>query len=175
MTAIHEPGSAAANDGIRQFGAPADGDVAPIPRLVAHVVVLDGDRILVVDDGVHCHLPGGLVPTGLDPLDALQERLRTTTGHHLESPVAFQRARRWTQDETGRPVNEECHFYVAALGDRTTEPLPAGGTTRWAPRDAALDLMADDASRWVLSVALLATAVTGRLGAPPQRGVPLQP
>lgn len=174
MTAIHEPDSAAANEGIRQFGAPDDPAADPTPRLVAHAVVFDGDRILVVDDGVHCHLPGGPVPDGVDTLDALQRRVHTATGHELVSPVGFQRARRWTHDG-GREVNEECHFYVAALGDRTTEPLPAGGTTRWAPRDAALDLMADDASRWVLSVALLATAITDTLGASPPGDVPLPP
>jgi hypothetical protein len=176
MTAIHEP-SSAANDGMRQFGAPPDPRAEPSPTsgLAVHAVVLDADRILVVDDGVHCHLPGGQVPPGVDMLDALQARVHASTGHDLVGAVSFQRARRWTVDEEGRAVNEECHFYLASLGDRTTEPLPAGGTTRWAPRDAALDLMADEASRWVLSVVLLATAITGGLGARRQGDLPLPP
>jgi hypothetical protein len=171
MTAIHEPEPAATNDGIRQFGAPLASAGGADHRSVAHALVLDSDRILVVDDGVHCHLPGGPVPAD-DTLAALQEVVQATTGHRLVEATPFQRARRWTVDEQGRDVNEECHFFLATLDEHTTAPLPSGGTTRWAPRDAALDLMADEASRWVLSVALLATAITGRLGAGPEHGVP---
>ena len=163
MTAIHQPESTATNDGIRQFGAPVGHGRASAPAVATHAIVLDRDRILVLDDGIHCHLPGGPVPAGHDTLVALQQVVEATP---------FQRARRWTLDAEGRDVNEECHFYLAALDDHWTAPLPSGGTTRWAPRDAALDLMVDEASRWVLSVALLATAITGRLGAGPERGLP---
>ena len=89
--------------------------------------------------------------------------LRTSIiGHELAGATPFQRARQWVLAD-GQAVNKDCHFFLATLGDRATEPLSTDGFARWAPQDAALDLMAEDASRWAVSVALCAHAIVAGL------------
>jgi 8-oxo-dGTP diphosphatase len=146
---------------LRQFGAPEPGLPTAV-RPGAYAIVLDHDRILVIDDGRQFCLPGGGVEADEDLLAALHREVREETGHDLDHATPFQRALQWVAAD-GRAINKDCHFFLATLGDRAAEPLSTEGVARWAPQDAALDLMAEEASRWAVSVALCAHAIVAGL------------
>lgn len=151
--------------GVRQFGEPRPGVECRV-REGAYVIVVDRDRILVIDDGRRFFLPGGGFEAGEDALAALRREVREETGHVLTEATPFQRARQWVFDEpTGEAVNKDCHFFLGELGDRAAQPLSTDGVARWAPQAAALDLMAEEASRWAVSVALCAHAIVSGLSA----------
>ena len=151
----------------RQFGSPPAGHETPTGA-AAYALVVDGDRVLVIDDGTAFALPGGPVEIGTDPADTLRDELRRGTGHDLGEAVPFHRARQWTEVD-GVAMNVECWFFVVELGPRDHEPLPDDTVARWAPQEAALDLLGHEASRWALSVVLAAKAITGALTASPPR------
>jgi 8-oxo-dGTP diphosphatase len=151
--------------GVRQFGTPERGRDRRI-REGAYAIVVDRDRILVIDDGRRFFLPGGGLEPGEDAARGLRRELREETGHDLTGATPFQRARQWVVDETtGEAVNKDCSFYLVELGHRATQPLSTEGVARWAPQAAALDLMAEEASRWAVSVALCAHAIVSGLTA----------
>jgi hypothetical protein len=131
-----------------------------------HAIVVDGDRILVLDDGRHLTLPGGPVRGDDEPTVVLARQLRQQTGHRLDGALPFQHAHQRAADPvTGAPIDKECSFYLVDLGPRAGAALAPDRAARWAPRAAALDLMAEDASRWALSVALCAQAIVTGLSA----------
>jgi 8-oxo-dGTP diphosphatase len=150
---------------IREFGEPVLG-ASSIVRPGAYAIVVDRDRILVIDDGRRFFLPGGGIEPGEEPPVALRREVREETGHDLTEATPFHRAHQWVHDDaTGAVVLKDCHFFLAELGSRATQPLSTDGFARWAPKEAALDLMAEEASRWAVSVALCAHAIVSGLSA----------
>jgi ADP-ribose pyrophosphatase YjhB (NUDIX family) len=146
----------------RQFGEPGPGaETDECPG--SYAIVIDEDRVLVVDDGRRLSLPGGGAEPGESPLDALRRVLRDETGYEVADASLFQEARQWVTDEIGTAVNKHCSFFVVDLGDRD-RLVTSDGVARWAPSQAAIDLMAEEASRWALSVALCAQAIVRTLG-----------
>jgi hypothetical protein len=151
--------------GSRRFGVPPDTGRARVDLWV-HAIVVDDDRILVLDDGRYFALPGGSAGANEDPVATLAGYLRGQTGHDLAGALPFQRAhQRATEPTTGTAVDKDCRFYLVDLGHRSGAALARDRAARWAPREAALDLMAEDASRWALSVALCAQAIVSGLSA----------
>src|SRR5262245_27900994 len=74
--------------GLRQFGTPEPGRDQRI-REGAYAIVVDRDRILVIDDGRRFFLPGGGVEPGEDGAAALRRELREETGHDLTAAAPF--------------------------------------------------------------------------------------
>lgn len=149
----------------RQFGEPTPGaDTAERPG--SYAIVIDEDRVLVVDDGRRLYLPGGGALADETPIDTLRRELREETGYELSDATLFQEARQWVTDETGTSINKHCSFFVVDLADLGGRDVlvTTDGVARWAPSQAAIDLMAEDASRWALSVALCAQAIVRTLG-----------
>lgn len=153
--------------GVREFGDDQVRASAEQQRALA--LVLDGGRVLVLDDGLHFSLPGGPVDdTGTEA--ALARLVQAETGHEVAQAALFQRAILHPSDEGG--VRLRCDYYRVDLGERSQRPLPHDSVARWAPQEAALDLLGDEASRWALSVALCADAIVTGLRAAPNTLVP---
>lgn len=149
----------------RQFGTPEPG-LPAVERPGSYAIIVDDDRVLVIDDGRQFYLPGGGAEPGETPLETVQREVLEETGHEAAEAVTFHEARQWVvDDETDTAVNRHCTFFLVELGDRPDRLLPLEEHARWAPREAAVDLMAEEASRWALSVALCAQAIVTTLGA----------
>jgi hypothetical protein len=177
---------------VRTFGEPPPDHPQP-PSTMVHAIIVDGDRVLVLDDGTSCALPGGVPDSPGDPGSFLTRTVRAVTGHDLADIRCFQQAHQWATGPGGSVEGRDRWFYLADLSDsgdlsdaadhvgapgaplddpdvagteRSSPALPSGGPARWAPRDAALDLIDDEVSRWALSVALCADAVVRILTRP---------
>ncbi len=153
--------------GVRQFGD--EQVLASADQQRALALVLDRGRVLVLDDGVHFTLPGGPVED-TETETALARLVQAETGHEVTEATLFQRAVLHPADEGG--VRLHCDYYRVDLGERSERPLPHDSVARWAPQEAALDLLGDEASRWALSVALCADAIVTGLRSAPSSLVP---
>ena len=115
------------------------------------VAVRSDDTVLVVAAEERWYLPGGGI-AGDDPYAGLKREVGEEAGYRVLLARPFSRARQGLLiGDHG--VNKLCQFFVMAV-----DPLEEGGDLEhrpmWVPIREALDGLAEDASRWALSLVL---------------------
>lgn len=93
-------------------------------------------------------LPGGGIDPGETPLVALHREVLEETGWRIARPVRLGAFRRFTfMPEYGLWAEKLCHVYLARPTRRIAGPVEPHHEEVWAPRDAALRLLANDGDR----------------------------